>query len=31
MLVNKNPAVHCLFMLVHSALTSVNKYNFWFW
>jgi len=21
MLVNKNPAVHCLFMLVHSALT----------
>jgi len=21
----KNPAVHCLFMLVHSALTNVNK------
>jgi len=30
MLVNKNPAVHCLFMLVHSALTNVNKYNLWF-
>jgi len=25
MLVNTNPAVHCLFMLVHSALTNVNK------
>jgi len=25
MLVNKNKAVHCLFMLVHSALTNVNK------
>jgi len=25
--VNKNPAVHCLFMLVHSALTNVNKYH----
>lgn len=24
---NKNPAVHILFMLVHSALTNVNKYN----
>jgi len=24
-LVNTNPAVHCLFMLVHSALTNVNK------
>jgi len=23
--VNKNKAVHCLFMLVHSALTNVNK------
>jgi len=30
MLVNKNPAVHCLFMLVHSALTYVNKCNLWF-
>jgi len=28
MLVNKNPAVHCLFMLFHIALTNVN--NFWF-
>jgi len=25
MLVNENTAVHCLFMLVHSALTNVNK------
>jgi len=25
MLVNTNPAVHCLFMLVRSALTNVNK------
>jgi len=25
MLVNKNKAVHCLFMLYHSALTNVNK------
>jgi len=25
MLVKTNPAVHCLFMLVHSALTNVNK------
>jgi len=25
MLVNTNPAVHCLFMLVHSALTNVDK------
>jgi len=25
MLVNKNTAVHCLFMLVHGALTNVNK------
>jgi len=24
MLVNINPAVHCVFMLVHSALTNVN-------
>jgi len=24
-LVNTNPAVHRLFMLVHSALTNVNK------
>jgi len=24
-LVNKNTAVHCLFLLVHSALTNVNK------
>jgi len=30
MLVNKNTAVHCLFMLVHCALTNVNKYNFRF-
>jgi len=30
MSVNKNPAVHCLFMLVHSAWTNVNKCNFWF-
>jgi len=22
---NTNPAVYCLFMLVHSALTNVNK------
>jgi len=30
--INKNPAVHfhCLFMLVHTALTSVKKYNLWF-
>jgi len=27
MLVNTNTAVHHLFMLVHSALTKVNKYN----
>jgi len=25
MLVNTNPAVHCLFMVVHSALTNFNK------
>jgi len=25
MLVNKNKAVHCLFTLVHSTLTNVNK------
>jgi len=25
MLVNSNPAVHCLFLLVHSALTNVNR------
>jgi len=24
-LVNTNPAVHCLFMLVHSVLTNVKK------
>jgi len=24
MLVNINPAVHCVFMSVHSALTNVN-------
>jgi len=28
-LVNNNTAVHCLLMLVHSALTNVNKYNLW--
>ncbi len=27
MLVHKNRVVHCLFMLVHSALTTVNKHN----
>ncbi len=27
MLVNENAVVHCLFMLVHSALTNVNKHN----
>jgi len=30
MLVNINPAVHCVFMLVHSPLTNVNKHNLWF-
>jgi len=25
MLVNKNKAVHCLYMLVHSASKNVNK------
>jgi len=30
MVVNKNKAVHGLFMLVHSALANVNKYNLWF-
>jgi len=30
MLVNTNPAVHCLVMLVHSALTDVNKYHLLF-
>jgi len=25
MLVNDNKTVHCLFMLVHSALANVNK------
>jgi len=30
MLVNKNTAVHCVFMLVHSELTNVNKHNLWF-
>jgi len=29
-LVNKNTAVHCLFMLLHSVLPNVNKYNIWF-
>jgi len=24
MLVNKNTAIHCLFMLVHRALTNAN-------
>jgi len=27
-LVNKNPAVHCLFMLVHNAFTNVTKTTF---
>jgi len=27
---NKNTAFHCMFMLVHSALTDGNKHNFWF-
>jgi len=27
-LVNKNTAIRCLFMLAHSALANVNKYNF---
>ncbi len=26
MYVNENTVVHCLFVLVHSALTNVNKY-----
>jgi len=30
MLVNTNTAVNCSFTLVNSALTCVNKYNFWF-
>jgi len=30
MLVNINPAVDCVFMLVHSAVTNVNKHNLWF-
>jgi len=30
MLVNINPAVHCLFMLIHSSFTNANKYNLWF-
>jgi len=30
MLANKNKAVHCLLMLVQSALTNVNKYYLWF-
>ncbi len=30
MLVNENTVVHGLFMLVHSALTNVNKHNLWF-
>jgi len=28
MLVNTNTVVHCLFMLVHSALTNVNNTTF---
>jgi len=31
MIVNTNPAVHCLFMLAHDALTNVNKYKLLFW
>ncbi len=27
---NENTVVRCLFMLVHSALTNVNKHNLWF-
>jgi len=27
-LVLKNTAVHCVSMLLHSALNNVNKYNF---
>jgi len=30
MLVNTNPAVHCVLMLVHSALTNISKHNLWF-
>jgi len=30
MLVNKNTAVHCFFMLAHGALTNVTRYNLWF-
>jgi len=30
MLVDTIPAVHCMFMLVHGALTNVNKCNIWF-
>ncbi len=30
MLVNENTVVHCLFMLVHGALTNVNKHNLLF-
>jgi len=30
MLVNKNTAVYCLFLLVNSAVTDVNKCNLWF-
>ncbi len=30
MLVNENTVVHCLFMLVQSALTNVNKHKLWF-
>jgi len=29
-LVNTNITVHCLFMLVHSALTNVKTYKYWF-
>jgi len=26
----KDKQTYCLFMLVHSTLTNVNKYNLWF-
>ncbi len=28
--VNENTVIHCLFMLVHSELTNVNKHKLWF-
>ncbi len=31
MLVAENTVVHCLFILVHSALTNVNKHNLSFY